>query len=184
MTSDLIDMSIICVSAAKSFTENNPSFIVYAPIAMNTDVFFVKEDNPILFGITQNRSYQETLVRENYGSEVKLMPMIGPAIPYALEKNELQAAVVDVTKAMQLNGSIISSAINKDTVTYVLIVNKTFVQTQEFKDFVTRFNNATEMLKEDEELYNAHLAEYVGVENIEKGVHKKWKVKLLSIEEN
>lgn len=184
LTSGLMDMGIICVSAAEAFIENNPSFVAYAPVAMNTDVFLIKDSSLKRFGVTQNRTYQLSLVKDNFGSEIEIVPMISQALPYALEKNELQGALIDVTKAMQLEGSIVGAGEKSDYVSYVLVVNRNFIETKAFENFVHQFNRATDQLVSDQMLYSEHLSEYIGEENVEKGVHQKWKVKLLSIEEN
>lgn len=55
-------------------------------------------------GVSQNRYYQETIVKDMYGQSVVIEPMIPSALPYALEKGELGSALIDVTKAVQMQG--------------------------------------------------------------------------------
>jgi len=184
LTSDFLDMSIMCVSAAKMFVENNSSFIIFSPVTMNTDVFVINGDTPTLVGMTQNRAYQKELIKGKFGEGAEVIPMVNQALPYALEKNEVQAAVIDITKAMQLGSDIIPANINGDYVSYVLVVNKEFSKTDVFEEFVGAFNNATATLQEDQSVYTRHLSEYIGDVNIEEGVYKNWKVKLLFIEES
>lgn len=182
LTSDLLDAAIVCVSAAEIFTESNPDYLVYAPITMNTDVVLERKETPVTVGISQNRYYQETIVKDMYGQAVEVVPMIPGALPYALEKGELEAAIIDVTKAIQMQGSFIGISEEKDYISYVLIVHEDFVESEDFSDFIDRYNRAIMELNGNQIVYDTHLASYVDLKTIEKGVHQKWKVKLLSIE--
>ncbi len=184
LSSDLLDMSIMCVSAASAFVESNPSFVIFSPVAMNTDVFLVKADPLSNIGMTQNRAYQKELINKRFGETVNIVPMVSQGLPYALEKKELQAAVIDVTKAMLLDGDISPANVNGDYISYVLVVNKEFLKKEVFKKYVAEFNEATDALMGNQLIYDQQLAEYLGNVKFDEGVHRKWKVKLLSIEAN
>lgn len=184
LANDLLDIGIICVSAAELFVEVNPEYIIYAPVTMNTDVILTRLERPRIVGITQNRHYQEEIVKDKFGSEIQLASMIPSALPYALEKREIEAALIDVSKAPKMNGSFIGIGEEKDYVSYVLIVHEKFVESKLFDEFVKFYNIAVREINGDQGIYDAHLASYIGQKTVEKGVHQKWKVKLLSIEAN
>lgn len=53
LSSDLLDISILCVSAAEIFTEDNPEYLVYSPITMNTDVVLERKKRRIEWALVK-----------------------------------------------------------------------------------------------------------------------------------
>ncbi|MDO7204725.1 hypothetical protein Q5M85_11745 [Paraclostridium bifermentans] len=75
LSSEQIDMAIICKEAAKKFVEYDENFEIVDTVVQNSDVFLVKNENIKKVGVTQNRNYQIDLVKEYYES-AKEVPFI------------------------------------------------------------------------------------------------------------
>ncbi|WZL73268.1 ABC transporter substrate-binding (seleno)protein SaoB [Clostridiaceae bacterium 35-E11] len=183
MSSDILDMAIVCVDAAEEFVKNVEGFEIYSPCVQNSDLFVLQGGNPKKIGITQNRKYQGKLVKDYFGEDVKIVPMIHQALPYSLEKGQLDGIVIDVTKAIHLKGDKYPTMMGDDYTTYVLIVNQEFKKTKAFKDFIRLYNQSVQKLNGDEKKLKKHFQYYTKSVSQEGGL-EKWKIKLLSIVEN
>ena len=64
-------MAIICKEAAKVYLENVEGFEVISECMMNSDIFVMKTENPKIVGMTQERHYQEDLIRKRFGEDVE-----------------------------------------------------------------------------------------------------------------
>lgn len=182
LSSDQVDMAIICKEAAEKFVKADNNFEIVNTVIQNSDVFLIKQDNPKSIGVTQNRDYQVDLVKEYYDSS-KPVSFINNALGYALESNKVDAIVIDAIKALSLEGKKESTSINKDYDTYVLVVNRFFKESDSYKQFKKLYNNSVKELK-DENKFEKELKVYTdaNISNEDMGEFKKWKLKFLPIE--
>lgn len=182
LSSEQIDMAIICKEAAKKFVEYDENFEIVDTVVQNSDVFLVKNENIKKVGVTQNRNYQIDLVKEYYES-AKEVPFISGGLAYALESDKVDAIVIDSIKALSLNGKKFSTAINKDYDTYVMVVNKSFKQNKLYTQFIKLYNQSVKELN-DENLFKKELEKYTDTEISEEvwGEFKKWNLKFLQIQ--
>ncbi|OLS02027.1 hypothetical protein TICRE_20100 [Tissierella creatinophila DSM 6911] len=179
----MLDMAIVCKEAAKEYLENIEGFEVVSTSMMNSDIFITKTENPKIIGMTQDRDYQIDLIKKRFGQDVEIAPMMVSALPYALEKGEVDGIIIDFIKGVHVNGIKESSVIDGDYTTYVLISNVEFMKTKEFKKFVRTYNESLEELMRNDRLLEKHFYNYTKT-NLEKGGLQKWKVKLLNIGED
>lgn len=182
LSSEQIDMAIICKEAAKKFVEYDKNFEIVDTVVQNSDVFLVKNENIKKVGVTQNRNYQIDLVKEYYES-AKEVPFISGGLAYALESDKVDAIVIDSIKALGLNGKKFSTAINKDYDTYVMVVNKSFKQNKLYNQFIKLYNQSVKELN-DENLFKKELEKYTDTEISKEvwGEFKKWNLKFLQIQ--
>ena len=178
----MLDMAIICKEAAKEYLENIEGFEVVSELMMNSDIFITKSENPKIVGMTQDRDYQIDLIKKRFGEEVEIKTLMVGALPYALEKGELDAIIIDLIKGIHLNGEKENTVINGDYTSYVLVVNTEFKKTKEFKKFVKVYNKSLEELISDEKLLEEHFFNYTK-SNLNEGGLEKWKIKLLYIKD-
>ena len=176
----MLDMAIMCKEAAKEYLENVEDFQVVSDITMNSDIFIIKNNNPKVIGMTQDRDYQIDLMKKRFGEDVEIAAMMVNALPYALEKGDVDAIVIDFIKGVHVNGIKEDTVIDGDYTTYVLLSNSEFMKTREFKKFIKTYNKSLEELLSDKEILNSHFLRYTET-NLEKGGLKKWKIKLLNI---
>ena len=83
-----------------------------------------------------------------------------------MEDGQVDAVIQDLTKAALVPTYQYKPIAEHDYISYVLVVDKEFAQTQAFADFVKSYNKAAEKLNEP-----AYLAEKLGVE--EEWLHDK-----------
>lgn len=183
LSSDQIDMAIICKEAASKFIEYDENFEIVNTLVENSDVFLVKNENPKSIGVSQNRNYQIDLVNEYY-KEAKVVPFINSGLAYALESNKVDGVIVDGIKSLSLEGNKISTSVNKDYGTYVLVVNKKFKKSDLYNEFVDLYNKSVKKL-ENEKILKKELESYIDMKlsSEEMGEFKSWKLKFLPIKE-
>lgn len=181
LSSDQIDMAIICKEAANSFVKYDENFEIVAPLVKNSDVFLLKKDNPKTIGVTQNRTYQNELVSKYY-KKAKPVPLINNALMYALENNTVEGVAIDVIKSLSLNGKKLSTTSKGEYDTYVLVVNKKFKTTDLYIEFINLYNESVLEL-ENEKTLKKELEVYTDkkLSNKEMEEIKEWKLKFLQI---
>ncbi len=137
LSSDLLDVAIICPSAAATLIEKDNRFEIVGPCVVNSDIFVIKEDKlPQKIGVTQNRVYQHELIREKFGQKIEIVPMITTALPFALERDLVDGIVIDIIRGLALEGEKMTTGFNQDIVSYVLVVRKSFKDDDRYLEFL------------------------------------------------
>lgn len=175
-------MAIICKEAAKAFIKADNNFEIVNTLVQNSDIFLTKKDNIKKIGTSQNRNYQNDLVKEYY-KDSKSVSFINSSLPYALESNKVDAIVIDAIKALSMQGKKQSTSVIKDYDTYVLVVSKVFKNSDSYRVFKNVYNKSVLDLK-DKNNFKKQLQSYTD-KNISKedmGEFEKWKLKFLPIE--
>ena len=182
MSSEQIDIAIICKEAAKKFINYDKNFEILDTVVKNSDVFLVKNENIQKIGVTQNRNYQISLVKQYYKNSTPV-PFLNGGLAYALESDKVDAIVVDSIKALNLKGEKIATVKYNDYDTYVMVVNKEFKKSKEFKQFIKLYNQSVKELS-NEKLFKLELQKYTGKETSKEvwGEFKKWKLKFVQVQ--
>ncbi len=178
-------MAILCAEAAKDFIQySNGEFEIIGPVMQNTDIFLIANDPPASISMVQNKHYQRDLIERRFGSEIKVVPLMVGAVPYALIRGDVEAAIVDYTKAMaaEHTGTIEKTSDGFDYDSFVLVANKEFTKTALYRDFVAQFNKASHQLLEDESLLYEQVLAYANIDINEKG-WEEWRIKIVPIPE-
>lgn len=183
LSSEEIDMAIICKEATREFIKYDNNFEIVCPLIQNSDVFLFKEEYPKNIGITQNRNYQSELIKRYY-KDSEIVPLIGRSLAYALESKLVEGVVIDSMRAIALEGKKIPTTTLGDYNTYVLIVNKKFKGNDTYDEFISLYNQSVEELKSNNNFKKA-LNEYkdIDISNKDLGEIKSWKLKFLQIKE-
>ncbi len=183
MSSDVLDLAIVCIDAAEKFIEKDPRFEIVGVCVENSDIFVTKSGaTPNRIGVTQNRKYQEKLVKERFGGKCEVVPMLGHALPYALENNQVDGVILDVTKGWMLNGVKEETRVNRDYSTYVLLVRNDFKKTPVYNKFITEYKNSVKEL-ESQDVLLKELKGYVNSSITERGLDewRRWNINLVPI---
>lgn len=139
-------MAIMCNDAAKEFVSVEEGFEIVGPVVKNSDIFFMENENPSVMGAVSNRKYQEELIKKYYpNAEVK--NIIHNALPYSVESGLVDGGVMDVIKSIGLKGKKESCSAKGDFVTYVLVVNSSFKNTEDYNLFVELYNKSVDEMK-------------------------------------
>lgn len=168
-------MAIVCKEAAEEYIAVNNDFEIYAPLVMNSDIILISSDKIKEVGMTANKGFHKDFIIQKY-SDVKLHEMNAQALPYSYETGRVDAVIMDITKLGDLKGKVIEPS-KEDYVTYVLIVKSDYIKTNEFREFVSSYNEAIERLTNSEEITD-YMMEY---SNLNERRREEWKVKLLRI---
>lgn len=183
LSSENLDMAIICKEAAdKLMKTESDKFENKGVLVKNSDVILVKNRPIKRIGVIQNRNYQRYLA-QMYCPNKEIFPFIGTGIAYALESNKVDAVVIDAFKAIKLKGNKISTADRKEYDTYVLIVNKKFLGTKTYKEFVKLYNRSVEEINMDS-IYRKEVESFLGrkISDSDWKEIKSWKIKFPQIE--
>lgn len=183
LSSEEIDMAIICKEAAKKFIQYDENFEIVCPVVKNSDVFILKNENPESIGITQNRNYQIDLVNKYY-KKSKPIPLINSALIYALENNNVEGVLVDAIRTLNLEGEKYSTTENGDYDTYVIVVNKSFKDTSLYEKFVDLYNESVKEISNNK-ILKKELERYTDkkLTNKDMGDIEKWKLEFLQIKQ-
>lgn len=103
LSSEEIDIAIICKDAAKQYVNVNSGFEIVGTVVQNSDIFLLSDNNPEKIGVIQNRDYQSELVKKYY-KNVEVAPLLGTALAYGLESNLVDGVVIDCIKSIGLEG--------------------------------------------------------------------------------
>ncbi len=179
LSSEEIDIAIICKDAAKQYVNKNSGFEIVGTVVQNSDIFLLSDNNPKKMGVTQNRDYQSELVKKYY-KNVEIASLLGTALAYGLESNLVDGVVIDCIKSIGLEGKRKSTTELGDYDTYVLVVSKEFKKSKEYSDFIKLYNKSVDDLN-NKATFKKALKEYKNIRNIDMEEINNWKLKFLKI---
>ena len=154
-------MAFYCGHIAVHTIEENENVMIYGPVIMNAEVIAYKNDweDVKLVGISQGREQERELAKETYPQIEAFQDVTQKGILYTLEDGQVDAVIQDLTKSAVVPQYETKPLSEHDYISYVLVVDKAFAQTEVFADFIKSYNKAVEKLNEPE-----YLAEKLGVE--------------------
>lgn len=155
-----INVGFYCSHIARHTVENNPDVMIYGPAVMNGEIICYKGDwdDVKKVGVTQGREQQKSIAKASYPQIEEFNEITQKGILYALEDGQVDALILDLTKAAETLTGQYRPLSDMDYISYVLVVDKEFAATKEFHDFIESYNRAAERLNN-----KAYLAETLGV---------------------
>lgn len=149
----------MCPSAAESLIEKDSRFKIVSPLILNSDIFVIKKgvqiNNVKKIGISTNRDYQSKMVKDKFGENCDVIPMLGSSLPYAMEKGIVDGLLIDYVKAEQIEGEKYPSYLGTDNVNYVLVTSTKFEKDLRYKEFLEALEVSIENFnKEEVEAWN------------------------------
>lgn len=154
-------MAFYCSHIAMHTIEADKNIMIYGPVIMNSEIICYKgewEDVKTV-GLNQGRVQERSLAEKTYPQIEEFIDISQKGILYSMEDGQVDAIIQDLTKAALVPNYKYKPLSDQDYISYVLVVNKEFAQTEAFADFVRSYNRAAEKLNEP-----AYLAEKLGVE--------------------
>lgn len=160
MSSEEINVAFYCSHIARHTAQANENVMIYGPAVMNAEVICYKDDwkDVKTVGVGQGREQEKRLAEENYPQIEAFREVTQKGILYALEDRQVDAVIQDVTKAAQTPHYDSLPLSENDHISYVLVVDKDFVVTEAFADFIKSYNEAVRKLNRP-----AYLSERLGV---------------------
>ena len=147
-------MALSCSHQAAHLVEEDDRFVIYAPAIMNAEVVAYQGDIQQIktLGVGQQRLYLQNLAKEAY-PQIEAVEEIKPnMLPYTLSTGEIDAAVMDVTKATLVPEFSFAPLSDHDYISYVLIVREDLIGTEKFDQFIESYNRSVEQLKDGQKL--------------------------------
>lgn len=181
MSSEVLDIAIVCKDAAKEIVDRLDGFEIYGSCVENSDLIVTKVKYPKKIGVTQNKDYQIDLIHLKLGEDIECIPIIGQALPYALENGQVDAIVIDACKGVYLQGEK-SPLSTSDYITYVLVVSKKIKSKPEFKKFIENYNIQVKNITKSSKIWQNNFEIYTNGE-VDIRRLESWRIKLLSITE-
>lgn len=128
--------------------------MIYGPVIMNAEVISYKDswENVTTAGISQGREAEKALAKESYPQIREFREVTQKGILYTLEDGQTDAVIQDLTKAAKVPEYPYKPLSDRDYISYVLVADKEFVQTEAFSDFIDSYNQAAEKLNNPEYL--------------------------------
>ena len=154
-------MAFYCSHVAKHTIEENERVMIYGPAIMNAEVLCYKGafEEVRHVGISQGRQSEKEQAKRTYPQIEEFQEITQKGILYSLENGQVDGVIQDLTKAANVPDYSCKPISETDYVSYVLVVDKEFMQTEAFEDFIESYNRAAEKLNDPKVL-----AEKLGVE--------------------
>lgn len=172
-------MAIVCADSAKKFVENEVNFVIYSDLIKNSDIIVKKsKETPSKVGVSFKKDYHLSIVNDFY-EDANTVTLMRNSMGYSLEKNQVDAIVIDLIKGISLNAYKENASSFKDYTTYVLLVNKDYMKTKDFKTFIKIYNKAVNDLQ-DRNLLKEHIESFMNYK-FDREEEKLWKTLNLRI---
>lgn len=135
--------------------------MIYGPVIMNAEVLCYIGDLAEIktVGIGQGRQNEKEQALKTYPQIEGFQEITQKGILYSLEKGQVDGVIQDLSKAANVPEYPCSPLSLTDYISYVLVVDKEFVQTEAFADFIESYNRAAKKLND-----SGYLAGKLGVE--------------------
>lgn len=182
--SGFLDLAVMCPDAARALVEKDRRFEIVGPVLVNGDVYVVRTggERPAAVGISQKRQYQRRMVAERFGAQCPAIPMLHGAVPFAFARHEVEAAVVDITRAFALAGEFYPAGEKgRDVVTAVLVVRKAVKTSEEYRRFIKEYDDAGREMADPAKLLlllQRYASEHIGIGDVQ--LWKKMNVRFVS----
>lgn len=158
MSAKSLHGAIMCPDAAKEFLKTNKEFMSLGIVMLNSDIFMLKKEEPQKpnqagkkIGVSHKRQHQLMMAKDTFGAKSNVLPMLPVGLAYALQKNEVDAVVIDLGVAVELprTSEMLFQPWGKDPVpTQELVLRKSFVVSPAFEDFIKAYNQAGQQVME------------------------------------
>ena len=146
MGSGRLDIAIMCTEAARELVARDRRFEIAGPVMMNSDIFITRPNADLhepAIGVSQKREFQRQMVLKRFGAKSRAVPMLHAAVPFAYARGVVEGAVLDITKAFNLEGEFTSAAANgQDVCTYVMVTKKSLQGSSQYQYFLAVYGQA------------------------------------------
>lgn len=147
-----INVGFFCSHIANYTVQKNKRVMIYAPAVMNAELIVYKDDQPWdevrTVGVTQGREQEKNLAASAYPQIEAFQEISQKGILYALEDGQVDADILDISYAAGIPDYKTMPLIDRDYISYVLVVDREFAQTEAFADFLEAYNRAVRKLND------------------------------------
>lgn len=158
-----INVGFFCSHIAAYTVQKNEKVMIYAPAVMNAEIIVYPAETDwetvCSVGLTQGREREKNLAKEAYPQIKTFHEISQKGLLYAMEDGQVDADILDLTYAAKLPDYAHQPLSDHDQISYMLVVDKEFAETEAFGDFLDAYNRAVQKLND-----RAVLAERLGTE--------------------
>lgn len=174
-----INIGFYCSHIAAYTVKQNPDVIIYGPAVMNAEIICHKKDWEDIkkVGVTQGRQQLKEISQKTYPQIEAFEEITQKGILYAVEDNQVDGAILDITKAAGLTQYQYTPLSQTDYISYTLVVDEKFAKTTAFRDFLKSYNNMVNRLND-----RSYLADRLGIKE-ESPLLEQVKFLLMDIDE-
>lgn len=139
---------------AVHLVRGNSNFEIYAPIIMNSEVIVYKSDLESIktLGIGQKREHLKEFAMESHSNIENISEISPNSLSYALETDLVDGVVLDISKAGLLKHYNFAPLSDKPYISYNLVARKDVIDSQEFKEFISHYNDVIEAFSDKDYL--------------------------------
>lgn len=171
-----VDMAILCPDASAKFLGVDTNYFIVDSIVRGSNILVYFDESyenvdPKNIGYMNKRLLQESILKNVYPN-ASFYPMLSTALPYALEKKEVDAIFTDIILALKIKNAKFKM-INTDKVDYYLVASKKLKGSDTLNNFIKAYNNAVDDIQNDNILSNM-IGSYLGISD-SKGETDTWK---------
>lgn len=171
-----VDMAILCPDASAKFLGVDTNYFIVDSIVRGSNILVYFDESyenvdPKNIGYMNKRLLQESILKNVYPN-ASFYPMLSTALPYALEKKEVDAIFTDIILALKIKNAKFKM-INTDKVDYYLVASKKLKGSDTLNNFIKAYNNAVDDIQNDNILSNM-IGSYLGISDA-KGETDTWK---------
>lgn len=140
--------AVMCPDAAAEFLAENADFVSFGAIMLNSDVIMLNVPAGMVHkvGLSHKRSHQFVMARAEFG-KAESLPMLPVGLPYALKKGEVDAIIVDLGVASELEGEYHAWQ-GEALPTQILVLRRGFAESEAFADFALAYGRARQDMLE------------------------------------
>ena len=171
-----VDMAILCPDASAKFLGVDTNYVIVDSIVRGSNILVYFDESyesvdPKNIGYMNKRLLQESILKNVYPN-ASFYPMLSTALPYALEKKEVDAIFTDIILALKIKNAKFKM-INTYKVDYYLVASKKLKGSYTLNNFIKAYNNAIDDIQNDNILSNM-IGSYLGISDA-KGETDTWK---------
>lgn len=149
LSSDALDIAIICSSKAKEFEGKDSRFEVIGSVITNSSVIIMRDSENKRIGVSSGRQYEKEMISNMLGNDYAPFAMDTRSLPYVMQSGNVGGVVIDYINSINIEGERIYPKKQDSFHSYSIIVRKEFIQNGKFEDFKDKYNKTITYLLED-----------------------------------
>ena len=144
------DLAVLCPDAAEEFLGSGKPFRLVGEIVRNANILAAVREGPVKsIGYMNGRVLQTRVLAANLGPAPELQPMMTTALPYALERDAVDAVVLDILTVVRGEVDYHCRALPFEAPASVLVAREDVLKNPAFRSFLEAYNLAVDQLNGD-----------------------------------
>lgn len=144
------DLAVLCPDAAEEFLGSDRPFRLLGEIVRNANILVSIHSGPVQsVGYMNGRVIQTKILADNLNSAPELQPIMTAALPYALERETVDAVVLDILTVTRGEAVYHCRALPFEAPASVLVARENVLGSPVFRSFLNTYNDTVDQLNGD-----------------------------------